>query len=406
MVTLKVKDRAIAVARNELMVQAIKAKCAFLFMLGDDVLAPNTAIITLLQRLWDNPDIDLVTGMYWTKSWPTQPYIWKGVQRGPYLDWKHGEFMAIDFAGCDCLLIRLSDRIKALGPNWFATDWLWTDDQQTIAPLMTEDFYFYTRAREAGIKLYCDTNVQCLHEDRTSGHMFGLTMEMPQHTNGRAAALPDVGDRKVRIADIGAGNDTPFLGHYDQVEIVRFDGNAAVNPDFRCDLRQLPAEDQSFDVIQTRHVLEHFQIAEAPKVLREWLRILRVGGEVRIAVPNLLEACRRIIAIEKDEEPPDHYPWWQLYGRQDDERDLHHNGFTPRKLAKLLELAGLEDIDIKPGETDPYNLYATAKKVSHPQSWALTEHWLNADGATQEGLTVEAEALVPTPIAQVGGSAA
>jgi hypothetical protein len=85
------EPKPIAVARNELMRQAIGNRCDYLFMLGDDVFAPGDAIHRLWSRMQDNPDVDLATGVYWTKTHPTHPYIWRDLQRGPYLDWRMGE---------------------------------------------------------------------------------------------------------------------------------------------------------------------------------------------------------------------------------------------------------------------------------------------------------------------------
>ena len=124
-----VVGKPIAEARNELMANAIGNDCDYIFFIGDDTLPPADSLIKLLQRTWDNPAVQMVTGMYWTKQWPTQPYIWRGVQRGPYMDWKYGEFFEVDFAGCDCLLIKLTPEIRALGPEWFSTNWVWEDGQ-------------------------------------------------------------------------------------------------------------------------------------------------------------------------------------------------------------------------------------------------------------------------------------
>ena len=376
-----VVGKPIAEARNELMEQAIASNCDFIFMLGDDVLAPPETITAMLTRMWDNPQIAMVTGMYWTKGWPTQPYIWRNMQRGPYMDWKHGEFFQLDFAGCDCLMIRLSPTMKALGPEWFSTEWTWEGTDEIIPILSTEDFYFYTKARKAGLEIWCDTNIQCLHEDRQSGIRFGLTEEMPQHANGRAASLPPAGTDAaplVKLADIGCGSDAPFFGHADEVRVVRFDANEKVNPDFRCDIRHLPAEDESFDVVHSRHVLEHFGRAETMKALKEWGRILRVGGQFRLSVPNILTAMKRILLMEEGLLSPEAYPFWQLYGRQDDHRDVHANGFTPKRMQLLLERLGIfSDIEVvtDDGEGGDLNIYAKATKTAHRTPAALLPDW-------------------------------
>lgn len=388
-----VVGKPIGEARNELMAGAFANNCDFIFFLGDDVLPPSDSLIRLLQRMWDNPNLQMVTGVYWTKQWPTQPYIWRGMQRGPYTDWKHGEFFEIDFAGCDCLLIRLTPELKALGPEWFSTTWVWENESEQISLLATEDFYFYTRARQVGLKLWCDTQVQCIHEDRGSGMQFGLTTEMPQY----GGAEPELPDAKtdvaplVKLADIGCGFDSPYFGAPGKVKIIRFDGNEKTAPDYRCDVRHLPVDDQSFDVIHSRHVLEHFGRKDVMTVLKEWTRILRVGGEFRISVPNILSAARHILLMEEELEKVDPYPFWQLYGRQDDEYDLHHNGFTPRRMQLLMERLGIfEDIEVTTanGEDEQLNIFVKARKVRHIVPHALLPDWdaiEKAEGITMPG---------------------
>jgi predicted SAM-dependent methyltransferase len=144
-----------------------------------------------------------------------------------------------------------------------------------------------------------------------------------------------------------------------RVAVTRIDGNEKIAPDIRCDLRDIPVSDGYFDLVHARHVLEHFPRDEAPRALREWLRILRPGGTLEINVPNVLVALEAIKDIEEGRAEPSSYPWWQLYGAQTDHRDFHGNGFTPRKLRKLLEYVGLADIDI---QTDHINIEAVARK--------------------------------------------
>lgn len=404
-----VVGKPIAEARNELMEAAFAEHADFLFMIGDDVLCPSDTIIRMLQRMWDDPSLTLLTGMYWTKGWPSQPYIWRGVQRGPYMDWKYGEFFEVDYAGCDCLLIRLTDELKALGPEWFSTDWKWNrEDGPSL--LATEDFFFYTKTRKAGIKLWCDSTIQCVHEDRNSGMQFALTTSMPQYS-GSEMALPEAATDiapLVKVADIGSGFDTPFFATADRAKVLRFDLNEKASPDYRCDIRSLPVPDQSFDLVHSKHVLEHFGRAETYKVLREWTRILRIGGEFRLSVPNIRSAMTRALLMDEGVEPVDPYPWWQLYGRQDDERDFHHNGFTPKRVQLLLESLGcFEDIVVETGNeaprgTDPNdtNIYARATKVSHTEPHALLPQWdviSEAEGVALAGMTHDEPVKIRKP---------
>jgi predicted SAM-dependent methyltransferase len=45
-------------------------------------------------------------------------------------------------------------------------------------------------------------------------------------------------------------------------------------------------EDETVDLIYASHVLEYFNINEAQDVLKEWKRVLKIGGTLRIAVPD------------------------------------------------------------------------------------------------------------------------
>lgn len=355
-----IKGEEIAAARNQIVQHALEGKAEYLFFLGDDVIAPSNAVLQLLSR-----KREIVTGVYWTKTFPPEPYLWRGLLKGSYQDWKAGEFFEVDLAGCDCLLVH-SDVFRALDSPWFSRDWVWTgEDGERPSVLATEDFYFFTKARKAGFRLWCDSQVQCLHEDRETGAQFGLTVEMPQARKEGEEIGVFAGKR---IADLGCGMDTPC---WPGAKVVRFDLRESVKPDVRCDLRQIPEPEETYDIVHARHVLEHFRREEAVPVVREWARLLKVGGELQLNVPDLESAMEHLLAAERGERDPDLYPWWQLYGAQANPYDCHFNGFTRRSLAKLLEVCGLSEVQV---ERDGTNLSAKAIKA-HPQRPPALKTW-------------------------------
>jgi predicted SAM-dependent methyltransferase len=69
----------------------------------------------------------------------------------------------------------------------------------------------------------------------------------------------------------------------------------------RWDLRkELPFPNESFDVVYHSHVLEHFSKADGLSFLQRCLRVLRRGGTIRVAVPDLERIARLYIeALEK-----------------------------------------------------------------------------------------------------------
>jgi len=84
-----------------------------------------------------------------------------------------------------------------------------------------------------------------------------------------------------RKLEIGSGN-RPLEG-YEHLDI---------NPDCPCveyvsSMGKIPCEDNAFDEIQAIHVIEHQPWKETLATLTEWIRVLKAGGKLRIATPNL-----------------------------------------------------------------------------------------------------------------------
>ncbi len=62
--------------------------------------------------------------------------------------------------------------------------------------------------------------------------------------------------------------------------------------------KNLPFEPNSIDYIYTSHFLEHFKKFEAEKIIKDCYRILKTGGVIRIAVPDLELLVKKY--LEKD----------------------------------------------------------------------------------------------------------
>jgi SAM-dependent methyltransferase len=85
---------------------------------------------------------------------------------------------------------------------------------------------------------------------------------------------------KVRKLEIGSGNH-PQEG-YEHLDI---------NPNMPhlehvAPMDNLPLEDNIFDEVISIHVIEHDLWRNAPKILKEWVRVLKPGGKLYIATPN------------------------------------------------------------------------------------------------------------------------
>ena len=58
--------------------------------------------------------------------------------------------------------------------------------------------------------------------------------------------------------------------------------------DLRHDLlKPLPYGDGTVDLIYNEHLIEHFSFVDGRRMLRDWLRVLRSGGVLRLATPSI-----------------------------------------------------------------------------------------------------------------------
>ena len=134
-------------------------------------------------------------------------------------------------------------------------------------------------------------------------------------------------------------------------------------PDVFGDAKNLKMyQNETFDEVRSSHVLEHIPQANTVATLREWFRVLKPGGTVRVIVPDLAFVIDKWINKEENKK------WWDVYlndpglyceselkkpfGHIDDAfvhvmyLDGHHvSGYTPDLLEYYLKVAGFTEIE-------------------------------------------------------------
>ena len=140
----------------------------------------------------------------------------------------------------------------------------------------------------------------------------------------------------------------------------------AVNPDFVnidvvdhpkidlvCDITKgIPIEDGKVTYIECMEVLEHLHRNSTSKVLEEFYRILKIGGRIKLSVPNLpviLDLWLRNVDGKRWEK-------WLLclFGGQVYPSDTHLTGFDKERLTKIFEDGGKWS-SLKTYENGEYN---------------------------------------------------
>lgn len=108
--------------------------------------------------------------------------------------------------------------------------------------------------------------------------------------------------------------------------------------------KPLPLEGGTADLVYASHVLEHFPHGETVALLRDWRRLLRPGGRLMVAVPDL-DVIALMLSERRGWFTPPNAPWvGAIFGGQKDDYDFHKAGFTAPWLAYLLTEAGFGSV--------------------------------------------------------------
>lgn len=135
-------------------------------------------------------------------------------------------------------------------------------------------------------------------------------------------------------------------------------------------------KDDFADLIYTSHTLEHIHMEEVSATIKEWKRILKPGGILRISVPDF----DKIINIYNDNDHSIASIWRPLMGGQEYKENIHLAVFNCNYLEKLL---------LEIGFTEVYQWNPLNVKNHDFNDWASTLLEVN-DKKYQISLNIEA----------------
>lgn len=98
---------------------------------------------------------------------------------------------------------------------------------------------------------------------------------------------------------------------------------------------ELPVEEERVEAIYSSHSLEHICAAQVLPTLREWHRVLVLGGTLELRVPDLEWCVKHWLDYQDDV-----WALAKIFGSQEHEGNVHRTGFTREGLRRLLGDAG------------------------------------------------------------------
>ena len=165
---------------------------------------------------------------------------------------------------------------------------------RAIFAIKIGDFNLANNALELELKLY---------PDNLEAKKLKAFISKPSVKNFSASQ-----DKQKTLINLGCGGN--FRKGWINIDIV------SNNPDvIAYDLSKgIPLENDSVDFVYSSHMLEHLPKIEAEKLLREAYRVLKKGGIIRIAVPDLEAIAREYLKYldkskQGDETAQKRYEW-------------------------------------------------------------------------------------------------
>lgn len=194
------------------------------------------------------------------------------------------------------------------------------------------------------------------------------------------APAPTAGMKK-RVLHVGCGVQNPEKLHAnfrgEDWQEIRMDIDPSVKPDIVSDMSRMHmVKDGEFEAIWSSHNIEHLFFHEVPVALKEFYRVLKLGGFVLITLPDLQTVASYVAQGKLEQKLYDSpagpiTPLDILFGytkaiAAGNHFMAHKTGFTAETLAYKFHQAGFCNIQV---QRRGFDLWAVAYKLpeGHPQ---------------------------------------
>lgn len=175
-----------------------------------------------------------------------------------------------------------------------------------------------------------------------------------------------------RVLNVGGGQSRDLPERYFGWKQDLLDIDEKVAPDILGDAREMLTLDRdAYDAIYCSHNLEHYYQHEVPVVLAGFAHVLKPGGAVDIAVPNVMSVLKQMFERKLDISDVfyrvtggpvrfhDVLYGWDAAMSRGNLYYAHKCGFSPLSLEQALRAAGFEQIQLA---DDGMNLFAAGIK--------------------------------------------
>ena len=280
---IKVVGKPVDEAREELVDIAIKNGAKYLMFIDDDTLVPPDALLRLFHQL-DGQDEMLASGVYYTKTQPSVPIILNKNKPAGVTDWRHGEVIHVDYAGCGCLLIKM-DIFDMIDKPFFKFNRGRMDIDETRGAI-GEDIWLCDKVAEKGWRVVVDTNVQCGHEDFARKLIyqydarFGTGVWFTPGTK-QVFYLPTVKQAEAMKASEQVKLSGQIAWGYEDME--------GWTPSPAGDMIAIRTTHAEVTGVKIKNLLEYRANEESHGIIKAIYDVMENGAEIEIIVPDAVE---------------------------------------------------------------------------------------------------------------------